>query len=169
MLKNKDLNTPLARPLVLCFVLILVALSSSTVHASAASPSDFSNTNSAINSAFATTFSAEKSGGNVSSLIAQLNTALALVQKAESENATNPTQARLDLSNATSIANLVSSESYSVAQEGQSSVNFRNAESISGAVVIVILAALAYLYGGMVYRRSWLYIYRNYVVKPTNG
>lgn len=157
------------KPLALCAVLIVVALTFSGVYVNAAGSSEFSSANSAINSAFVATYNAEKSGGNVSSLIAQLNTALSLVQKAQTENATNPTQAILDLNNATSIANRVASETPSVAQEGKSSVNLRNDESVTGAVAIVILAAFAYLYGGRVYRRTWLFIYRNHVVKPTSG
>jgi hypothetical protein len=158
-----------AKPLALCAALIVIALTFSSAYVTAASSGDFSSANSAINSAFVATYNAEKSGGNVTSLIAQLNVAVSLVQKAQYENATNSTLANLDLNNATSIANNVSNEAPSVALAGQSSVNFRNAESITAAVVIVIVAALAYVYGGLVYRRTWLFIYRNHVVKPTNG
>ncbi|MHB8567860.1 MAG: hypothetical protein ACYC7D_12860 [Nitrososphaerales archaeon] len=145
-------------------VLLIFTLSSS--YASAASSGDFSAANSAISSAFVATLNAEKSGGNVSSLTAQLNGALALVQRAHSENAT---QSVIDLQNATRIANLVSSEAPSVAQSGASSVQVRNAESIGGAAAIVVIAALIYIYGGRIYRRGWLYMYRNYVVKPASG
>lgn len=160
----------LARPFALCTTaLLLFVILCFGFYSSAVSSTDYSNASNAINSAFVATYNAEKSGGNVTLLISQLNSALALVQRAQSENSSNPAQASADLQNATRIANLVASEASAVGQQGQSSLTIRNSESVAGAVVIVVFAALAYIYGGRLYRRVWLLLYRNYVVKPTRN
>lgn len=134
----------------------------------AASANDFATANSAINSAYLATHNAEKSGGNVTVLVNELNTAIALVEKAQAENSTQPAQAIVDLQNATRIAILVSNQSSSIANSGKSEIQARNTASVASAIVIIVVAALVYLYGGRIYRRAWLYLYRNYVVKP-NG
>ena len=150
--------------------LLLIALALSNFnYTSAASANDFTSANSAINSAFVATYNAQKNGGNVTVLINELNNAVTLVDKAQAVNSTNPSQALLDLLNATQIANLVSSQSTSVSRAGASALQIRNSESIGSAIAIVIVAALIYIYGGRIYRRAWLFAYRNHVVKPTNG
>jgi len=84
----------------------------------AASENDFSNTNSLITAAYIGMYSAEQKGGNVSSLVVQLNAALSLYYKAQQENFTEPNQASIDLNNATQLANNVSSESTQIGQAG---------------------------------------------------
>ena len=121
-----------------------------------ASQSDFSVTNDAITSAFVTTRIAEAKGGNVSSLVTMLNEALALVQKAQSENSTNPSQASTDLQNATQLAEQVSSDSVGIAQSGSSANSTRTTESIGASVGIIVIAILVYIFGGRIYRRAWL-------------
>ncbi len=102
-------------------LLILLGYFSSPVRIDlAASQTDFSITNSAITSAFVATHIAEEKGGNVSSLVTMLNEALTLVQKAQSENSSNPSQAAIDLQNATQLAQQVSSDSAGIARSGVS-------------------------------------------------
>ncbi len=122
-----------------------------------------------VQSAFAAAQSAERQGGNVTSLIAQLNGALALIQKASAENSTNPTQAAADLANATKIAQSVTLEAASVTQMGISSTQAADLRSIITATGIAVAAVLIYLFGGRVYRRLWLHIYKDYVVRPANA
>lgn len=149
--------------------LILLSLFASGFHASAASASDFSNANNTINTAFSSIYAAQRDGGNVTLLIAKLNTALALVGKAQVENASNPSQATSDLQNATQIANQVSFEAPQIASAGRSTVEFNEAVSISSAAAIIIIAALIYFYGGRIYHRTWFYLYKKYLVRPKNG
>ena len=153
----------------LVLVVALLFSISYRVQSTAATPADFANTNSAIQSAFVATSNAEQSGGNTSSLLLKLNAAISLMQEAQAENSTSPTQAALNLSNATSIAQQVSSEAPSVARAGSAAKQLLDAESISGAVLIVAIAALLYIYGGRIYRRIWFWMYRSHVVKPGNG
>ena len=132
--------------------------------------SSSSGATSAINNAYLAVHNAQKNGGNVTSLIGELNVALALVQKAQAENSTSPSQATLDLENATQIALSVSSQSKSVSEAGSRAVQARDSESIISVAAIIIIAVLAYVYGGRIYARAWFYSYRNHVVKPrTNG
>ncbi len=150
--------------------LLLVALSlASSCSVSAASANNFAGTNSAISAAFVATYDAQKNGGNVSALISELNAAVTLVEKAQAENSTNPSRALSDLQNATQIANLVQSQSTSISRAGASALQVRNSESIGSAIAIAVVASLIYIYGGRIYRRAWLYAYRNHVVKPSNG
>jgi len=150
--------------------LLLLALSFVSFYStSAAQANDFNSANSAISAAFVATYNAQKNGGNVTTLVNELNAAVALVEKAQAENSTNPSQAASDLQNATLIANLVQSQSSSISRSGASALQVRNSESIGSAIAIAVIAALIYIYGGRIYQRVWFYAYRNYVVKPTNG
>jgi hypothetical protein len=155
----------------LCLLLALVALSlfSRAGSAAAVTQTQVSNANSQIQSAFASAYSAEKSGGNVSSLVAQLNNAIQLIQKAEAENATSPAQAAADLQNATATAQSVIAESPSVAQTGSAARQTTEITSVGAASAIVVVAALTYIFGGRVYRSAWLRLHRDYVVRPANG
>ncbi len=148
-------------------LLLLVLISIQGSYSNAATAGDFSNANTAINSAFVSTYDAQQKGGNVTVLIQELNTALSLVQIAQAENMTNPSQSALDLQNATNIANLVISQSASVGQSGAAALQVKYAVSISSAVAIAVIAILIYIYGGRIYRRMWLYAYRDHVVKPS--
>jgi len=152
-------------------LLALLALSLCATEDSAAAltQAEVSSANSEIQSAFVSAYTAEKSGGNVSSLIAELNYAIQLVQKAEAENATSPSQAAADLQNATLTAQRVTAESASVAQMGTAARQMTELTSVSAASAVVVVAALTYIFGGRIYGRAWLRIYRNYVVRPANG
>jgi hypothetical protein len=155
----------------LCLVLALVALglSSAAQGAAAVTEAQVSNANSAIQGAFASAYKAEKAGGNVSSLDAKLNDAIQLVQTAEGENATNPAQASADLQNATALAQSVAAASPSVSQKGSAARQTTEVTSLGAASAVVVVAALTYVFGGRIYRKAWLRLYKDYVVRPANG
>ena len=155
----------------LCLLLSLIALSlcSNAGSASAITQSQVSSANSQIQSAFTSAYGAEKAGGNVSSLDSKLNEAIQLVQKAEAENASSPAQAAVDLQNATGIALSVAAESPSVSQAGSAARQTTELTSVGAASAIVVAAALTYIFGGRIYRKAWLRLYRDYVVRPANG
>ena len=144
-------------------LITIIALCST--HAFAASSTDFSSANSAIASAFAATSAAEQRGGNVTSLTTMLNEATILVQKAQSENSANPSQATLDLQNATQIANKVSSLAPSVGNSGAFAKEVQTAESIGASIGIVVGAILLFIFGERLYRILWFYLYRNYTLR----
>lgn len=151
-------------------MLILFSASFALLHTNAASSSDFASANSAINSAFISTHNAEQSGGNVTGLIAKLEISLSLVQKAQAENATNPSQAVVDLQNATQIANQVASQAPAITQAGSSARQTLYGESIGSTIAILVLASLVYIYGGRFYHMIWFYLYRNQNVRsPENN
>ena len=160
-----------SKSLLFCLLIALIALSlcSRTDSAAAITQTQVSSTNSGIQSAFTSAHAAEKSGGNVSSLDAKLNDAIRLVQKAEAENTTDPAQAAADLQNATAIAQSVIADSPSVAQTGSAARQTAELTSVSAAFAIVVVAALTYIFGGRIYRRAWLRLHRDYVVRPANG
>jgi len=155
--------------LFLLLAFIALSLCSRADGAAAITQTQVSATNGAIQSAFASAYSAEKSGGNVSSLDAKLNDAIGLVQRAESENATNAVQAAADLQNATAIAQSVVAASPSIARAGSAARQTTEVTSVSAASAIILVAALTYILGGRIYRKAWLRLYRDYVVRPANG
>jgi hypothetical protein len=154
-----------------CLLLVLVALSVlfRADSATAVTQAQVSSANSEIQSAFASAYDAEKSGGNVSTIDARLNEAIQLVQAAETENATDPAQATADVQNATAVAQSVVAASPSVAQTGSAARETTELTSVSAAAAVVVAAALTYVFGGRVYRRAWLRAYKDYVVRPANG
>ena len=155
---------------VTCLLIIILSCASFGLKpANAASSSDFASANSAINSAFVATHNAEQSGGNVTGLIAKLEISLGLVQKAQAENATNPSQALADLQNATQIANQVSAQAPAIMQAGSSARQTLYGESIGSAVAILVLASLVYIYGGRIYHLIWFYLYRNQNVRSSEN
>ena len=155
--------------LFLLLALIALSLCARADSAAAVTQAQISSANSQIQSAFASANSAEKSGGNVSSLVAQLNNAIQLIQKAEAENATSAAQAAADIQNATATAQSVIAESPSVAQTGSAARQTTEVTSVGAASAIVFVAALTYIFGGRIYRTVWLRFHRDYVVRPANG
>lgn len=133
-----------------------------------ASPADFSSATNAIGAAFEATYDAGQSGGNVSQLVAKLNLALSFVQEARATNATNPALATTLLQNATQIAQQVSAQAPVVASNGANVRSMRIDESAGASVVIIFVAAMVYLFGDRIYRRLWLMVYKDFVVRPTN-
>jgi len=149
---------------VFAVVLILfLVVGSPGVYAS--SQTTLSGVSSAVQSAFVAVQTAGKDGGNVTSLVSQLNDALALVQKASAENSTKPAQASADLKSALTIAQGVQSAAATVAQQGTSARQLQVELSIGSALVIVGIAVALYVYGERIYRRLWLRTYRSHVVR----
>jgi predicted PurR-regulated permease PerM len=148
---------------------VLILLPFSTIAASQkASPEPFSVANDSVNNAFSSIYNAEQNGGNVSSLVERLNVAILLIQRANAENATDPSAAAADVSNATSIAQMVALTSTSVSRSGSTAREVQLYESLVTIVVTVVVATLAYFKGDRVYRRLWLYVYKNHLVKKTD-
>jgi len=158
----------IARSFTVTIVLLILigCYSNAALTSSAASQSDFLTASNAITSAFVATHNAEEKGGNISSLVTRLNSAVGLVQKAQSENSSNPVQASADLQNATLLAEQVSSDSIGIAQSGASSKSTQVDESIGASAAIIAVAILIYIFGGRIYRRAWLYLYKDYIVRP---
>ena len=130
-----------------------------------ASQESFGGASAAVQNAFVAVQSAGNDGGNVTSLVEQLNSALALVQKASAENSSNPGQASADLQSALGIAQGVQASAGSVAQQGMAARQLQLEISIVSAVAIVGIAVALYVYGDRLYHRLWLRIYGDYVVK----
>jgi predicted PurR-regulated permease PerM len=149
-------------------VLALLFLMTGAPVVSAASQASFNGASSAVQSAFVAVQTAGRDGGNTTSLVSQLNGALALVQKAFTENRSSPAQAAIDLQSAASIAQGVQSSAATVAQQGTSARQFQLGLSIGSAIVIIGIAVALYAYGDRIYRRTWLRVYRGHVVKK-NG
>jgi len=131
----------------------------------AANQSSFKGASSAVQVAFAAVQTAGNDGGNITSLVAQLNGALALVQKASAENSTDPAQASADLQLALSMVAVVQSSAADVAQHGTSARQLQFETSVASAIVIVGIAVALYAYGDRIYRRIWLRVYGGHVVK----
>ena len=63
---------------------------------------------------------------------------------------------------------MVSQNSSSVSTNGLMARQLSLYESLGTVAAALGLAALAYLKGDRVYRRLWLYVYRNHVVKKND-
>ncbi|MGI0079043.1 MAG: hypothetical protein ACRECH_05415 [Nitrososphaerales archaeon] len=150
-------------------LILLLTLTPLNNHSNAATPNEFAAANSAIAAAFSATYNAGQNGGNVTSLVAKLNSAIALLQEAGSENMSNPSQASIDLQNAVQIAQQVSTQAPAVGQAGAAAKQTLAAQSIGGMLAIAILGVLAYVFGGRIYRMIWFVLYRERVVRRENG
>jgi hypothetical protein len=149
-------------PLVFIAVLLLMVEPPVT---SAATQASFTGTSSAVQSAFVAVQMAGTDGGNITSLVTQLNGALVLLQKASAENSTDPAQASADLQSALAIAQEVRSAAATVGQQGISARQFQFDVSVASAIAIVGAAVALYLYGDRIYRRLWLRMYGGQVVR----
>jgi hypothetical protein len=148
-------------------LIIFVSTFTISFRTSAATASDFSSANSAIKSAFSAISNAQQQGGNVSALVTKINVAIELVQKAQTENSTNPAQATADLQNATLLAQQVSSSAPKIGNAGLMAREIQYSESVGAALVIVILAVVVYIYGARIYHLIWFYLYKNHGVKTS--
>lgn len=153
------------RRVLLCVLVWLVALSLAADRGAAAvTQPQVSGADGAIQAAFVSVDHAERSGGNVSSLDAQLNLAIGLVQKSQSENATDPSQAFADLQNATALAQAVAAEAPAVGASGEAARQVALQSAAAYSVAVLAAAAATWAFGGRVYRRVWLRIHRDSVV-----
>lgn len=163
------------RRVVLCLLvgLLVLGISARERGAAAVTQSQVSEADGEIGAAFALVYHAQRSGGNVSSLDAQLNQAIGLVQQSESENATDPAQAVADLQNATSLAQAVAAEAPTVAASGEAAKQVALESAAVYSVAILAAAATAWTLGWRVYTRAWLRIHRRSVVmkrrRPSDG
>src|ERR1700733_542930 len=122
----------------LIILLIITFIPSLSSHVAAITEADVSGANQAVQSALILTYSAQKSGGNVTVLIQQLNDAIQLIQKAEAENSTNPAQAVADIQSAIVESQNVASESAPISLAGHDAQNSIEIRSISIASLIVV-------------------------------
>ena len=143
-------------------------ISTTPIRSHEADGGQLATANNSVNSAFSSVYNAEQNGGDVTTLVEKLNTAVSLIQKATAENATDPNSATADLSNATTIAQMVSLNSTSVSTSGSIARQLRLYEALGTVTATLGIAALTYLRGDRVYRRLWLYLYRNHVVKKSD-
>ncbi len=148
--------------------LIVLVISATPISSHEATGGQLATADNSVNRAFSAVYYAEQNGGDVSALVEKLNVAMSLIQKAVAENATDPSAATTDLSNATTIAQTVSLNSTFVSASGSMARQLRLAQSLDTVITTLAIAALAYLRGDRVYRRLWLYVYRNHVVKKSN-
>jgi len=148
--------------------LIVLVISATPISSHEATGGQLATADNSVNRAFSAVYYAEQNGGDVSALVEKLNVAMSLIQKAVAENATDPSAATTDLSNATTIAQTVSLNSTFVSASGSMARQLRLAQSLDTVITTLAIAALAYLRGDRVYRRLWLYVYRNHVVKKSD-
>jgi len=153
---------------IITITLIVPVISITPISSHEATGGQLATANSSVNSAFSSVYYAEQKGGDVSALVEKLNIAVSLIQRALAENATDPNAASADLSNATTIAQMVSMNSTSVSSGGSMARQLRLYESLGTVAATLGIAALAYLMGDRVYRRLWLRVYRNHVVKKSD-
>ena len=151
-------------------IIALVELVLSTTFASSqiSTGEPFSVANNSVNRAFASIYVAEQNGGDATSLVERLNVAIFLILRANAENATSPSAATTDLSDATAIAQMVSSNSASVSSSGSTARQLRLYESLGTIFATLGVATLTYLMGDRVYRRLWLFVYKKHLVKKTD-
>jgi hypothetical protein len=156
--------------LIFALITVLIVGNFSRIYESAAtSENDFSNTSNLITAAYIDLHSAEQKGGNVSTLVVQLNAALSLYHKAQQENLTDPNQASIDLSDATQLANNVSSESTQIGQAGAAARIAQQTNAEVEITLVILGAAFLYIFGPTIYRRVWLFVYKDFVVRAQNG
>ncbi len=145
--------------------LIVLVISTTPIRSHDAAGGQLETANNSVNDAFSSVYYAEQNGGDVTTLVEKLNTAVSLIQKATAENATDPTSATADLSNATTIAQMVSLNSTLVSTNGSMARQLRLYGALGTVAATLGIAALVYLRGDRAYRRLWLYVYRNHVVE----
>lgn len=154
---------------ILTVALIVVVMSTLAATPREVSADPFGTASQSVNNAFSSVYSAEQNGGDVSGLVEKLNTAIFLIQRANAENATDPSAAATDLSNATTIANEVSISAASVSNSGSNSRQTSLYESFGTIVATLAIGVLVYVRGDRVYRRLWFRVYRNYLVRKKDG
>ena len=118
-----------------------------------------------IEKAYAAVLSAEQSGGNVTALVAKLNSAVALMQQADALNATSPTKAQSLYSQASTLAQQVISSAPAVAAAGKVATFDAQASLVVETAVLAALAVLAYLYVPRLFWRYWYRTHRDWRVK----
>jgi len=145
---------------VLAFVFLL-ALSFQTSRAEAQS---HSQAEAAIAQAYGAILGAQQSGGDVTSLVAQLNSAISLVQRADVANTTDPSQAQSLYAQASSLAAQVVQSAPGVAAAGRASVMTAQIDLAIETVFLGVLAVAAYLSLPRIFWSLWLSAHRDWRV-----
>ena len=143
-------------------IVLLVSLFSlvPVAHAQASSQAQ-----SQISQAYAAVLNAEQSGGNVTALVAKLNSAVSLMQRADALNATSPAKAQSLYSQASTLAQQVISSAPAVAAAGKAATFDAQASLAVETAALAALAVLAYLYVPRLFWRYWYRTHRDWRVK----
>lgn len=157
-MKIQTSHTIAAMAAVCVIALCFVTASSASVQAS-------SQVKAQIAQAYSSVLSAESSGGNVTALVAKLNSAVSLMQQADALNATSPAKAQSLYSQASTLAQQVISSAPAVAAAGRASTFDAQASLAVETAVLAALAALAYLYVPRLFWRYWYRTHRDWRVK----
>ncbi|MDG6976002.1 MAG: hypothetical protein JRN27_07930 [Nitrososphaerota archaeon] len=118
-----------------------------------------------LGQAYAAVLNAEQSGGNVTALVAKLDSAIALVQQANLLNSTDPTRAQSLYAQASTLAQQVISSAPAVAAAGRASVLDAQIELGIETAVLAALAVLAYLFVPRLFWRYWSRTHSDWRVK----
>jgi hypothetical protein len=118
-----------------------------------------------IGAAYAAVLAAEQAGGNVTSMVAKLNAAVALVQRADLVNSTDPALARSLYSNASALAAQVAQEAPAVAASGRASVLSSQVDLGVETAVLAALAVAAYVFTPRLFWGLWARAHRGWKVK----
>ncbi|MDA4126920.1 MAG: hypothetical protein OK452_06935 [Thaumarchaeota archaeon] len=120
-----------------------------------------------IGQAYSAVLTAEQDGGNISSLVATLNTAISLVQQADSINDTNPSKAQALYAKAASLASQVVQASPSVAAAGRASVGAAQLALVAETVALIGIAVVTYRFGPRLFWTVWLRAHRTWKVRKS--
>jgi len=143
------------------FAFLLLLVIAPTVEAQAGT---VSGANQAIQQAFASVQIAEKMGGNVTSLVFQLNQAVGLVARGGATS--NLTEAATLFGEATQIANSVSASAPQVALNGAQATRLAQDTTVGEIVAFIVAGVLVYLYLPRLFWRLWLRSHRDWKVSP---
>lgn len=118
-----------------------------------------------ISQAYAAVLAAEQGGGNVTSLVAKLDSAISLVQQADRLNGTSPARAQSLYSQASALTQQVIGGAPGVGTAGKAAVAASQLDLAVETVVLAALAALAYFYAPRAFWGGWLWAHRGWRVR----
>ena len=118
-----------------------------------------------LGQAYAAVLTAEQSGGNVTTLVAKLDSAVAMVQQANLINSTDPARAQSLYSQASALAQQVIAAAPGVAAAGRASVLDAQIELGIETAVLAALAVLAYIFVPRLFWRYWSRTHGDWRVK----
>ncbi len=156
------LTTPCGLSVIAVILLFGLAFAALPVHAQQSA-----QVSAQIGQAYIAVLNAEGNGGNVTSLVAKLNSAISLLQQADKINSTNPTQAQSLYSQASTLATQVVQASPATASAGKASVANAQVELVVETTILVGLAAVAYLYTPRIFWRIWFRTHRKWKVSKS--
>lgn len=149
----------------LVFIVFFAASAESPPPSTAATGQDFASSSAAISQAYLAVSAAQKDGGNVTGLVASLNTAVGLYSEAQAENGTSPAAAAQHLAEASATAQQVAQAAPGIGRAGLAARQFQEEVSLGAAVAIVALGAVLYVFGERIYHRLWLRAYSRHLVR----